>query len=285
MKICIPGNCQAQHMEMMLHLANPDLEIIRLEPVFLMKQEGRDATYAKFRQADAILTQRISHEYNLDWVTSATLRQEFGDKVIVWPNIYFDGYFPGVQYVYLANWGKLASPLNEYHFEQIRAAHAAGKSVDQAVEAFAGEELFNTTPDPISGSLDQLRAREAEVDIPISDVIAGSLAENRQFYTPNHPVNHLLGVMLQRLTARLEIRFDLNRAENAPYRLDECYIAASTAIVKRFHFPFDHQAVYRGRQILGFEPYKVALGDPCDYDSHSLVTAYYRLYDHVREHP
>jgi hypothetical protein len=284
MKICIPGNCQAQHMEMMLHIANPDLEIARLAPVFQMQKSDKDVVYSKFQEADFILTQRISGEYNIDWIASNELRREFGDKVAVWPNIYFDGYFPGVQYIYLANWGKLPSPLGEYHFEQIHAAHAAGKTVEQAVDSFAGEGLFETSPDPINGSLGQLRAREADVDVPISDAIADGLAESRQFYTPNHPVNGLLGVMLQRLAARAGIKFDCKKAVAAPYRLDDLYIAASPAVVSRFRLPFDHQAVYRGREVVAIEPYAVMLGDAREYDSHSLVEAFYRLYDAVREH-
>ena len=36
MKICIAGNCQAQHMEMMLGVGNGDLEVKRLPPVFMI---------------------------------------------------------------------------------------------------------------------------------------------------------------------------------------------------------------------------------------------------------
>lgn len=271
-------------MEMMLHMANPELEIARLQPVFVMQNSDKDAVYSKFREADLVLTQRISDEYNLDWIASNEVRREFGAKVAVWPNIYFDGYFPGVQYIYLAKWGKLPSPLGEYHFGQVHSAHAAGKTVQQAVNDFAGEALFETSPNPIDGSLDELRAREADVDVPISDAIAGSLAVSRLFYTPNHPVNGLLGVMLKRLAARADIKFDTEKAVAAPYRLDDCYIAASPAIVNRFKLPFDQKAVYRGREIVAIEPHTVTLGGACDYDSHSLVEAFYRLYDAVREH-
>jgi hypothetical protein len=271
-------------MEMMLGIAAPDLEIIRLDPVFAMQPSDKDRVYSSLADADFIFTQRISNEYNIDWLASEEIRRAFGAKVSVWPNIYFDGYFPGVRYIYLAGWGKLLSPLGEYHFEQIRAAHAAGKPAQEAAEAFAGERLFETSPDPIGGSLDQLRAREADVDTPISDVIADSLASARQFYTPNHPVNELLGAMLQRLAARVDIRFDSAKAVAAPYRLDECYIAASPAIVHRFDFPFDREASYRGREIASVGAYTIELGPVRNYDIGSLVEAFYRLYDAVRAH-
>jgi hypothetical protein len=284
MKICIPGNCQAQHMEMMLGIANPELEILRLDPVFMMKKTDKDAVYSKLGAADIVFTQRISKEYDLDWISSSEVRRAFGEKVTVWPNIYFDGYFPGVQYVYLAKWGKLLSPLGEYHFEQVRGAHAAGKTVDEAVDAFAGEALFEASPDPIGDSLDRLRSRETDVDVSISDSIADSLAASRQFYTPNHPVNELLAKMLEKLTERADLAFDADKAIAAPYRLDECYIAASPAIVRRFGLPFDQTTIYRGREIISVEAHKVTLGGAHDYDSRSLVEAFYRLYDAVRDH-
>lgn len=283
MKVCIPGNCQAQHLEMMLGIAQPDIEIVRLDPVFVMSDSDKDDVYAKLDQADVILTQRISNEYNIEWIASAEVRRVFGDKVAVWPNIYFDGYFPGIQYVYLDRWGKLLSPLGEYHFEQIRSAHANGESIEEALDAFNGERLFEITPDPINSSINQLRAREQEVDVPISDAIAASHADSRQFYTPNHPVNELLAEMLKRLAGRADIRLDADKATNAPYRLDECYIAASSAIVSRFHLPFDHEGLYRGREVLAVARHTVTLGDARSYDSRSLVEAFYRLYDEVRE--
>lgn len=269
---------------MMLGVANQNVQINRLPPVFMMQDADKDAVYSHLRSADAIFAQRISREYGIDWVASDEVRREFGDKVTVWPNIYFDGYFPGVQYVYLSKWGKLLSPLGEYHFEQVRAAHAAGKTVDEAVEAFAGEALFGASPDPFGGSLDQLRAREVDVDAPISDAIEESVAESRQFYTPNHPVNGLLAKMLERLAARAGVPLDSAKAAGAPYRLDECYIATSPAIVSRFGLPFDQTTVYRGREVISVEPHTVTLGGPRDYDSGSLVEAFYKLYDAVRAH-
>jgi len=282
MKVCIAGNCQAQHMEMMLGVGSDEVEIDRLPPVFMMQQSDHASFYEKLDKADVVFTQRISKEYNLDWLASDEIRSTFGDKVVVWPNIYFDGYFPGVQYIYLPKWGKLLSPLGEYHFQQVHAAHAAGKTIDEAVEAFAGERLFDGAPDPIGGSLGQLRAREHDVDVPISDVIEEGVAADRLFYTPNHPVNGLLGTMLARLAERAGIRFDAEKAAAAPYRLDECYIAASPAIVRRFSFPFDREAVYRGRELLAVEPHSVTLGEVHNYDTRSLVEAFYRLYDTVR---
>lgn len=265
-------------------MASKDVELLRLPPVFMMDKADKERIYSNFEFADAIYTQRISQEYGIDWMSTQEVRQAFGDKVTVWPNIYFDGYFPGVRYIYLSKWGKLLSPLGEYHFDQVHRAHGAGKTVEEAVEAFAGETLFDATPDPIAELLERLRSREADVDVPISDVIEDGHARSRQFYTPNHPVNELLAAMLQRLADRTGLAFNSGKAATAPYRLDECYIATSPAIVRRFELPFDQNTIYRGREVIAVEPYAVTLGEPRDYDIRSLVETFYRLYDAVRAH-
>ncbi|AMJ61177.1 WcbI family polysaccharide biosynthesis putative acetyltransferase [Bosea sp. PAMC 26642] len=282
MKICILGNCQAQHMEMMLATARRDIEVVRLDPVFMMTAEHKDGVYAKLAEADFVFAQRISDEFKMDWLSSAEIKKSFGDKVTIWPNIYFDGYFPGVQYIYLGGWGKLLGPLGDYHFEQISAAHQRGATIAEAQEAFSEEPLFQKAPDPFGRSLGQLRARETDVDVPISDFIGDHLAAQRLFYTPNHPLNDLLGEMLRRLTERVGLEFEVDKAVAAPYRLDECYIPASPAIVRKFGLPFDGEPAYRGRTVLSIADHKVELGEIQVYSVEALTEAFYRVYDVVR---
>jgi hypothetical protein len=281
MKICILGNCQAQHMEAMLATAQSDLDVLRLDPVFMMTADHRDGVYRKLVDADFIFAQRISDEFKMDWLSSAEIRKAFGDKVSIWPNIYFDGYFPGVHYIYLGGWGKLLGPLGDYHFEQIAAAHRRGATIAEAKAAFSEEPLFETAPDPFGSSIAQLRARESDVDVAISDFIAERLEAQRLFYTPNHPLNALLGEMLRRLTARAGLAFDVEKAVATPYRLDECYIPASPAIVRRFGLPFDGEPAYRGRAVLSVADHKVELGEPQSYSVEGLTEAFYRVYDIV----
>lgn len=280
-KVCILGNCQAQHLEAMLASSNPDIQVTRLEPVFMMGAAHREPVYEKLAAADFIFAQRISDEFKMEWLASAEIRKTFGAKVVVWPNIYFDGYFPGVNYVYHGGWGKLLSPLVEYHFTQVMAAHKAGHSIDMAVDAFSGEGLLVVTPDPFGNSLAQLREREAETDVIISDFIAVRATAQRLFYTPNHPMNDLLGEMLRRLAERVGLEADIALSIAMPYRLDDVYIAASPAVIRKYGLGFDHDARYRGREIISVQENAVTLGGARDYDVLQLVEAYYRLYDQV----
>ena len=280
-KICILGNCQAQHLESMLAIACPDVEVLKIEPVFMMTAEHHATLYDTLGKADFIFAQRISDEFKLDWLASTTVKATFGSKVTVWPNVYFDGYFPGVTYIYLGGWGKLLSPLVEYHFDQVAKAYKTGKSVDEAIQSYAGDSLFATSPDPFDQSLQQLRSREAEADIKISDIIEQKSASNRFFYTPNHPTNELLGELLRRLTAHVGLDGNIAEAVAMPYRLDDVYIAASPAVVRRYGLEFDEDSRYRGREIASIDGQRITFGEVCDYDPRSLTESFYRLYDVV----
>ncbi|MGX5734059.1 WcbI family polysaccharide biosynthesis putative acetyltransferase [Bosea thiooxidans] len=280
-KVCILGNCQAQHLETMLKLSRPDVEVLNLEPVFMMTAEHHAAVYDRLGAADLIFAQRISNEFKLDWLSSEHVRATFGSKVTVWPNVYFDGYFPGVNYIYHGSWGKLLSPLLEYHFQPLTAAFKAGLSVEQAIDRFAGEGLLAATPDPFEVSLAQLRGREADVDVAISDHLAERIGRERCFYTPNHPTNELLGELLARLLGHVGEAIDVTKGVAMPYRLDEVYIAASPAVAGRYDLPFDREPRYVGREILGVEGSSVKLGGAKTYDLIGLTEAFYRLYENV----
>ena len=251
----------------------------------MMTQDHEAAVHEKLGAADVVFAQRISNEFKLDWLSSEYVRKTFGFKVHVWPNVYFDGYFPGLNYIYHGGWGKLLSPLLEYHFQALTAAFRAGLPAAAAMEQFAGEALLEAVPDPFAVSLDQLRAREADCDIKVSDILAEQVGRKRCFYTANHPTNELLGELLTRMLDRAGLAGDVAAGVAMPYRLDEIYVAASPAVVRRYDLPFDHETSYRGREILGIEGTTVKLGGARTYDLPELTDAFYRLYEVVFAKP
>lgn len=277
-KVCILGNCQAQHLEMMIRIANPDVSVERLKPVFMMSAEDREPVYAALERADLVFAQRIAQEFGQNWLASTEIRATFGDKTIVWPNIYFDGIFPGIQYIYMKGGWKLEGPLGDYHFAQIAQCFARGASLEEALDAFAGEKLLDLYPDPVGESLQRLREREADADLVISDHIEQRFAAERCFYTPNHPTNKVLGEMLRRMGERAAIELDIAKAINAPYRLDEIYVATSAALVRKLDLPYDHEPSYLGREVLDAGPSGVSIGKPKHYDPAELTAAFYDVY-------
>lgn len=262
----------------MLLTCGRDVKVPRLKPVFQMRQEDHAQVYEALAAADVVFAQRISDEFKLDWLSTAVVRATFGTKTVVWPNVYFDGYFPGVGYIYHRPYGKLLSPLRDYHFLPLLHAYQAGRTVDEAIHLFAGEGIFDKVADPFGASLDQLRAREADCDVTISDHIAAQNRESRVFYTPNHPTNELLGEVLRRLTEAVGISADIPGGVAMRYRLDQIYIAASPAVVRRYGLGFDRETRYRGCAVESVSEQAVQLGAAQEYDLRALTEAFYRIY-------
>jgi hypothetical protein len=277
-RLAIIGNCQAQMLEGMFSQFATNVHVDRLAPNFQMTSADAPAVRTTLAQADIIFAQRVSKSYHLSWLTPAGLRAAYGDRVTIWPNLYFDGYTPGVHYIYLQGWGKLCSPLTDYHLREVVDAHRAGADANQAVQTL--QHAPAPAADSFDASLAELRAREAEVDVPISDFLAPIVKRQRCFYTPNHPKNLLLAEMGSRLATAAGIAFDaLAAAASFPSRLDAIYIPAAPAVVRRHNLPFDHFPLYRGVEVGNVSVGQVALGKPRCFELQPLVDSFYRIYD------
>jgi hypothetical protein len=277
-RVAIIGNCQAQMLEAMFTVFASDVQVARLTPNFQMGDADRDAVLATLAQADSIFAQRVAGAFHLPWLTPASLKRTFGNKVWIWPNIYFDGYTPGVHYIYLNDWGKLSSPLEDYHLKEVVDAYRAGANANGATHRLIAGASGAT--DSFAASLDELRQRECETDVTISDWLATAVGQRRCFYTPNHPYNGTLAEMARRLAVAASIAFNAARAAEAfTTRLDRIYIPSFPAVVRRHALQFDRILLFRGVEVTAVAPGKITLGAPRCYDPITLVDQFYRIYD------
>jgi Polysaccharide biosynthesis enzyme WcbI len=277
-RIAVLGNCQAQMIEGLFLTASPGLEVDRLPPNFELGEAHRADISARLAQADIIFAQRVAADYPQAWLRTVELKAAFPGRVVSWPNIYFDGYSPDVQYVYLDGWGKLQSPLEDYHLARLIACHKAGRSAAEAMALLTSHEA-DSAEDPFRDSLDRLRAREAETDIPISDFLEERVREQRCFYTPNHPYTIVLSEMCRRLAHAAGLAFDRTAAAGFGYDLDRIYLPAYPAVVRRYGLPFDRFQVYRGVDVISVGASVIQLGLARSYLPDELVERYYRIYD------
>jgi hypothetical protein len=278
--IVVLGNCQAQMLESLMALASQDVTVKRLPPVFELGEQNRAEVVAAFEKADHIFAQRVSQDYAIEWVRPDWLRATFPHKVLVWPNIYFDGYFPDIHYIYRAPYGKVQGPLDDYHLRRVFDAHKAGRTVASAVDSVTrGEPRLDQNA--FEKSLAQLRLREQDVDVTISDFVADEVGRRRAFYTPNHPCNFLLVEMARRLADRVDLLFSMERAETFGYALDKIYIPIYSAIIRSQSVTFAETADYRGRSVESATSQSIAIGDQKTYAPVELVEQFYRIYDAV----
>ncbi len=278
--IVVLGNCQAQMLESIISHISRDVTVKRLPPVFEMTEQDRPTVVAAFEKADHIFAQRIADDYHLEWVRSAYLRDNFPHKTLVWPNIYFDGYFPDAQYIYRDPYGKVQGPLDDYHLRRVFEAHKAGRTVASAIESIVRGDPKSDT-NAFEKSFHQLILREKEVDVIISDFVRSEVGRRRSFYTPNHPFNFLLIEMARRLAERVDLLFSMERAEAFPYSLDQIYIPIYPSIRMLYSITFGEPDSYLGRKVEAITPNSIQLGAAQHYTPIELVEEFYRLYDVV----
>jgi len=273
--IAIVGNCQAQLLEGVFIAGKPEFNVERLPPVFKMTEADRQNVLKIFEAASYIFLQRVDTNYFLEWVRSSWVKENFKDKVFVWPNLYFDGYFPDVQYIYTSPYGKLQGPLDDYHLRSVFEAYKAGHSMEQASLGITNRDsaqdrfAFNT-------SLTNLIEREKDVDVKISDFLAKEVKERRAFYTPNHPYNFVVIEMAQRLAQAAG--FDSTLEREWPYHLDKIYIPAYRSIMNAESVKFDEKSTYKGVCVEQITDKLISLGGVKEYEPPELVEEFYKVY-------
>jgi hypothetical protein len=274
-KIVIIGNCQAQFLEGLFSTAST-LEVDRVAPNFELTEAAREGVSDKLSHASAIFIQRTSDDFGLEWLRSRGVSNDYAGKTWVWPNIYFDGYFPNTRYIYLNKWGKLLSPLEDYHLSPVLEAWKAGQTVAQAV-ARLQEDRCNVA-DPFETSFAQLRGREKDCTVSISDHLEVAVRKSKCFYTPNHPHTALLIEMARRLAVAAEIPFDIAKASSWPYELDRIDLPTFEWVRKQYQLGFEPSSLYKGRAIDEIGDHAINLGETKLYTTEEVVEALYRIY-------
>ena len=192
--IAVLGNCQAGPLRTLLSAALPQAEIQPVFTVHLVQEDQHDEVYEQLAKADLILAQRVVDNYPRTYVRTQVLRESFGDKVIVWPNLYYRGYNPELFYLRAAGGGAMQGPLGDYHMRTIHSAWERGASAGVAAESLrdvdANRVAFGDVPE---ASLRDLDARERDCDVKIAAWVRDQRWSEHLFFTFNHPDLSCLG--------------------------------------------------------------------------------------------
>ena len=182
-KICFIGNCQAQALTSLAAFLNIRANLVFLPPVFDLAAFDKDSVRKSVDDCDFVFSQAVSEEFPIEYVRPSAIRARFGHRAVSWPNIYFDGYFPGIRYIYVGvNRQKLTGPLSDYHFSVINGSWREGISVANCVGRIesASEPYF--FDNPVERSLHNLRERESGLDTGIADYIATNYRMQKLFF-------------------------------------------------------------------------------------------------------
>lgn len=285
MKIVFIGNCQAQALSQITHFLGLDVELEFVPLVFDIENFNTQQVKDKIYSCDFVFSQRVSEDYQVDFVRPSAIRASFGERALIWPNVYFDGYFPGVRYIYAPNGNKVTGPLTDYHFVQIQKMWAQGASPEEALERLIGPLPFEGLPaDPVADSLFHLRHREQYADIQISDHIEKNYAHEKLFYSMNHPTDKLLLELLSKMFVKAGINtpvpeFHERLFYGYQYSLNEIDLPILPYISNRYGTPLSSTDRVNGRKIVLDNGRYVASNEKCSYSGVELVEAFYRVYD------
>jgi len=279
-RVAVFGNCQARPLSSALQAAIPDLEVLDVVVVHLAKQADADQTLAAIDGADLVLAQRVVDDYPTPFVRTGELRNTFGDRLLVWPNLYYRGYNPELIYLRDAQHRPLQGPFGDYHVSTIHEAWQDRLSVDETVERLKSvdfnREKFAPVPEQ---SLVELREREQDCDVQISDVVAEQRWQQRLFFTFNHPTSAALDALVTRVLALLGTRRETSGEANEP--LGRWRLPLNPWVKEEFGLTFPSRNNFQGSAVTydGGAPAARGPGVPLNY--RQLTREYFKVYDHA----
>ncbi|MCB1380757.1 MAG: hypothetical protein KDK89_20670 [Alphaproteobacteria bacterium] len=201
--IGVVGNEQARPLATILGTLVPSITVPQIVIVHLAADRDADAALQGLRKCDLVLAQSVSDNYPTRFVRLVNLRQELGDKVLSWPNIFFKGQCPDICYARLPGGGRILGPLGEYQSSVSLNAWRRGLEVKDVVTAYRkGGDLISDYASVPAQSLQELADRERTLDTAISDYIAEQWRREELFFTFNHPRLKLLEMLAERILAK-----------------------------------------------------------------------------------
>ncbi|MEM1375773.1 MAG: WcbI family polysaccharide biosynthesis putative acetyltransferase [Pseudomonadota bacterium] len=197
MKVVIVANCQARAINWLIEAPG----ITRFNPIIihLSKQDDEQAHNGIFDQADLIIAQRVDENYPVNHLKTSRLKNDYGGKTLVIPNLYFTGQTPDLFVLRDKNYKPIIGPLDTYHHKSIYDFWTWGINIEEATQKFVQGDHPLFCREVGEKSLRELRARENDTDIVVSDFIGDHWLSERLFFVFNHPNLQMLRLLATRV--------------------------------------------------------------------------------------
>jgi len=180
-------------------------EVVQLKPIHEMTEQDRAAMPALVASLDVFLFQEIGP--SMHPADTAHLMQFLSGRAISFPSMWFAGHLPDMVYFRDEAGSKICGADYVYHSLVIAACYLNELSVSQAVDFFLDPEAI----DPAyllanyRAGLDELRRREVNCEITITDMIDEKGPSWRGFHVMNHPCGDLLGHVFNQALTLLDV--------------------------------------------------------------------------------
>ncbi len=210
MRLVVVGNCQAHPLMLGLERALPRAQIHFCPSVHLATAEDVARLHQRLATADLLVMHRVQPGYRDNiGLDSPKLRSLLppGARCLVLPSLHYEGHHPWTAYAHDPQ-GRLAairdaSPLGDYHDFLAMATAAAGLPASRLLTVSGGAVLSKLLQRLHRESLEELKSREEDCDLALSDWIDAQHRRQPLFHTINHPTQASLQQVLERLFAAL----------------------------------------------------------------------------------
>lgn len=199
MKICITGNCQANPLSELFKQLD---EVKKLDTFILhlssIDREKEDINL--LNDCDLIIAQKTDNTFKPIHLSSDWLINKYKNKVITWPNIFFNGQQPFIRYI-TSSRGRLKGPLDDYHDLRILLEWLKNNNYLKDDKNFYFSK--NYVQENSLNSLDFLKDKESGCDVRVADIIEKFTDNKKLFFSFNHPTSFLLKLVFQLLLEKI----------------------------------------------------------------------------------
>ncbi len=280
LNVVVLGNCQARPLAQKLSSMSKRLHVSAVGIVHLLNDDNYHKYEKHFRKADWIFAQRVVENYPCDFVRNKALKDKWGKKVVVWPNIYYRGYNPELIYVRLNNRKPLQGPLGDYHNRTIidswRQGFSQEETVNRHLDIALNRQAYGSIPEK---SLSELRVREKECDIQLAEYISERINVKRLFFTFNHPIAELISLCAKKLIALTELTSDIVLLPEEFEPLGKFCPPINPWVASTIDLSYQENDEWHGVDASNISGNNVQLGEKKIYDSSQIVDIFYRIYN------
>lgn len=200
-KYSVYGNCQANPLGNILQTNAEFAESWEFvpfpKPSFELRQGDWENIEKLLGELDLLITQNVGESHGIFASSNLANHLKAGGKVVRIPNAYFSGYMPEV--VYFRAGEPHVTKFCDYHDANFLAffmedpVNAVQKAVDAATDKSQYTQEFVLAN--AMASINELKRREEECDVTVSDYIEQNWRNDILFYSINHPRTAVLSHM------------------------------------------------------------------------------------------
>ena len=277
MKLVVIGNCQARPLADYIEKLVPTIQVTATPIVHLLK-DSDEATYRDaLNEADVIVTQLISDNYPCKFIRTSEIKRLYAGKTHTIVNLYFSGFTPDLMYIRHPDVTTLRGPLGEYHNKTILDGWLLGISKQQVVgwlsDPFYNKQEYGKED---AKSLDELKLREASVDIKIADFIEATRGQSRTFFTFNHPSSVLLIEYAKRICQHISGTTGNEDSIDASIEPLNQLIPLVPPGIKCVEMG---RSESKGTRVLSVNGADIELGESATFTNEELVSQFYDIYE------